>query len=1085
MTPKPPMPIEEAREVLLETASTQARQNPLVAAFLGWLLRDESFIRLLKEAAVQASEARGAERSSRNMAILGFACGVEALKPSFAEQFEVQLEWSMGRPNFATGGEPCGVVADPVNFAGAVAGAESSSEVLMPLRFNPWARDVWHDADGLIQGGDWRRGLLDVLSRRTFSHEAGSVPASAVWVAAALSRVGWAEPVEATVGDILNVALSDVSKVTNGFEAGLRLAAIDWAVLRINDAITLVLSGGGLRATLFQLGIVAYLANTRQLRRVRALVSVSGGSILAAHLAVNWAAAVESVEQFTTVAGGLVRFARSNIRDRVMISWIWSRLNPLAWFREWASRSSYLRAVYARHFGKIRFGDLKKPQAPEVAFVATDSLRLERIAFTEKQVMRFPVFPKTIEQGLQTHVVAESTGVPLALGVAVSSCFPPVFPRMRLTHRELGLLYSECMDQLFLNDGGVVSNLGIEILLALREAGWAASSTVLVADAERPQGERPKRGPWADLAAQAAALSQAAIELAKQRLGTDVHLIRLSKRQLDPPGLAFSTQTPLALFRTDLDAPSWQECQALMLHGFAAAAMDLGDPDDYPRNSSDGRALIASILSNAGCSKMLPVPTEADLKNSNKRPKWRLLLHATLFLIVAFGILASGGIAVKKFASLITRIWVVPAPSPSPSVFPFPGPGPFPCMPITASLKSEKLKELSRASPRTTQLVDPGFKLWSAEGPAKFAELLIKASPNLQALESTIASDSRSTREPLLFFIYAPGGSGKTPLIEYLKQQRLAYLNLTTLRRDLVRGEAQWTERASELRIHGVEISWMRLKQGALDGNLDEVVTRLSGNASNLSKGLLVDSIDEIHPDSAVILLEFLEACAISNPQQLIVVAGRGEGFRDFLVKNDLRSSRAIRLPNIYVGEEPLLSWFVGDYIRYKKGATGMPVNPDDTRELVKGLGRLGEHHPFTRHFLYPGSLGNFAIDNIGYSDLDGHRLEALMFQDLLVRNRETHNRPILADTSAWILYRDTLIQIARRYVQDTPEGTFFVGPEDTVCVTDGKANFEVNVASVLMRSGLVDLNPINTRHLEFSFWPKDVHSFLADGELQ
>ena len=235
-----------------------------------------------------------------------------------------------------------------------------------------------------------------------------------------------------------------------------------------------------------------------------------------------------------------------------MISWIWSRLNPLSWFREATSRSSYLRAAYAQHFGKTSFGELKNPQAPEVAFVATDSVRLERIAFTESHVTRFPVFPKTIEQGHQTHIVAESTGVPLALGVAVSSCFPSVFPRMRLTHRELGLLYAEFKDELFLNDGGVISNLGIEVLLALREVGWAASSTVLVADAERPQGERPGRGPRADLAAQGAALSQAAIDLAKQRLGTDVHLIRLSERQPKPPGLPFSTQTPLALFRTDL-----------------------------------------------------------------------------------------------------------------------------------------------------------------------------------------------------------------------------------------------------------------------------------------------------------------------------------------------------------------------------------------------------------------------------------------------------------------------------------------------------------------------------------------------------
>ena len=89
-----------------------------------------------------------------------------------------------------------------------------------------------------------------------------------------------------------------------------------------------------------------------------------------------------------------------------------------------------------------------------------------------------------------------------------------------------------------------------------------------------------------------------------------------------------------------------------MLHGFAAAAIDLGERDDYPQNSSDGRAVTASILRDAGCSETLPVPTEADLKNSHKRPKWRLLLHAALFLTVAFGIIASAGFAVYKFTPL-------------------------------------------------------------------------------------------------------------------------------------------------------------------------------------------------------------------------------------------------------------------------------------------------------------------------------------------------------------------------------------------------------------------------------------------------
>ena len=112
------MLISDAREALRNAAMSEAKSNPLAAAFLGWLLRGEDWIALLADAAGRAAAAKGADRSSRNVAVLGFACGIEALKSRFADEFVRQLEWSMGRPNFATGGEPCGVVADPLNFAG-------------------------------------------------------------------------------------------------------------------------------------------------------------------------------------------------------------------------------------------------------------------------------------------------------------------------------------------------------------------------------------------------------------------------------------------------------------------------------------------------------------------------------------------------------------------------------------------------------------------------------------------------------------------------------------------------------------------------------------------------------------------------------------------------------------------------------------------------------------------------------------------------------------------------------------------------------------------------------------------------------
>ncbi|HTV39287.1 MAG TPA: hypothetical protein VMF08_01820 [Candidatus Sulfotelmatobacter sp.] len=230
------MLITDARTVLLNTAITDARQNPLVAAFLGWLLQRDDLLALLEEAAIRAAAAKGAERTSRNVAVLGFACAVETLKTRFAAEFVAQLEWSIGRPNFATGGEPCGVVADPLNFAGVVAGAECALGKEIRKRFGQWSAKVWNDADGLVQNGGWRRGLLDFLGHRIAVAKATTKNDNQpVWLAAALHRRGWSAPAEKSVSDVLKTALDDVSNVTDGFEAGLRLAAIDWAVQRAMD----------------------------------------------------------------------------------------------------------------------------------------------------------------------------------------------------------------------------------------------------------------------------------------------------------------------------------------------------------------------------------------------------------------------------------------------------------------------------------------------------------------------------------------------------------------------------------------------------------------------------------------------------------------------------------------------------------------------------------------------------------------------------------------------------------------------------------------------------------------------------------
>src|SRR3954452_16087024 len=52
--------------------------------------------------------------------------------------------------------------------------------------------------------------------------------------------------------------------------------------------IGLALSGGGFRATIYHVGLVRFLRDAGILRQVNQITAVSGGSIFAAHLCLNW-----------------------------------------------------------------------------------------------------------------------------------------------------------------------------------------------------------------------------------------------------------------------------------------------------------------------------------------------------------------------------------------------------------------------------------------------------------------------------------------------------------------------------------------------------------------------------------------------------------------------------------------------------------------------------------------------------------------------------------------------------------------------------------------------------------------------------
>src|SRR3954464_10727082 len=98
------------------------------------------------------------------------------------------------------------------------------------------------------------------------------------------------------------------------------------------NRIGLALSGGGFRATLYHLGLIRFLRDAGLLSNVTHITSVSGGSIIAAHLGLNWGRYTGSASEFGAAAAELLAFVRLDVRNRIL------RRYPLGFALRWARR---------------------------------------------------------------------------------------------------------------------------------------------------------------------------------------------------------------------------------------------------------------------------------------------------------------------------------------------------------------------------------------------------------------------------------------------------------------------------------------------------------------------------------------------------------------------------------------------------------------------------------------------------------------------------------------------------------------------------------------------------------------------------
>src|SRR3954447_25159243 len=228
------------------------------------------------------------------------------------------------------------------------------------------------------------------------------------------------------------------------------------------NKIGLALSGGGFRASLYHLGLVRLLRDGGILPRITHITSVSGGSIFAAHLVLNWDRYNGSPGDFDAAAAEFLAFMRLDVRNRIARRFLLAL--PLRWPRRLLglpNRKLTRTGLLEYYYEKYLYGDtslFELPEKPALHLLSTNlsegclcSFDRDGLLMVRRQPgHRFRL--DRIRTGLAT--------VPMA--VTASSAFPGFFPPLELTGEDVGASGGEFGRQAY-TDGGVYDNLGVRM----------------------------------------------------------------------------------------------------------------------------------------------------------------------------------------------------------------------------------------------------------------------------------------------------------------------------------------------------------------------------------------------------------------------------------------------------------------------------------------------------------------------------------------------------------------------------------------------------------------------------------------------
>lgn len=366
---------------------------------------------------------------------------------------------------------------------------------------------------------------------------------------------------------------------------------------------------------------------------------------------------------------------------------------------------------------------------------------------------------------------------------------------------------------------------------------------------------------------------------------------------------------------------------------------------------------------------------------------------------------------------------------------------------------------------------------------ANYSQLFLDKNPHIISYFEGLQQEK--SKNVHFTYLYAEAGYGKSSIIKPLIQTYLQDdYGFISLKKDVIEEvELFKISMKCDVALSSQEDDICLNKLPYFEVNtafLDSLLSFVTTEHGTLPSCIVLDDFDEIHPESALNLIDKLyDYLTLSAPHTQIIILGRPEAYWELHQANILSDKiTGLGLTPIQIDNEDKLKLRIKYHIDANYAFTYPKPNSE---EVFESILLKTKEYPSLAYTLTNNHVGSIAIENIDSSQ----NYYDVMVAEILNRAMYKHNRPANQEKLTYQIYLKLLSKIAYESIATiSNEGYFSLNHSAKTSIHYEGKTYTVNSYDILARSGLIQCEPSQKQELSIKFIPFWLHKYFAELHL-